>query len=121
MHHVHDQDHMDEGCLGGAYGLKEMKMRWSKTMELYPLAMQTSELGVLRSMISVDATFEGWKVTSELKSTPAPIPMMKAPAIRAVVRFLEIPPPPLFPDESAHEHNLNMNGDPEPVQAVNVL
>lgn len=93
----------------GTHGLKEMKMRWSNTIELYPLAMQTSELGVLRSMISVDATFEGWKVTSELNSTPAPIPMMKAPAIKAVVRFLDTQPPPLFSDESAQKNHVTTN------------
>jgi len=45
-------------------------MRWSKTMELYPLAMQTSELGVLRSMISVEATLFGRKLASLLNHTP---------------------------------------------------
>lgn len=50
---------MKEEYLANTHGLKEMKMRWSNTIELYPLAMQTSEFGVLRSMISVDATFEG--------------------------------------------------------------
>ena len=101
---------MSAECLADTHGLKEMKMRWSNTIELYPLAMQTSEFGVFRSMISVDATFEGWKVTSELNSTPAPIPMMKAPAIRAVVRFLDTQPPPLLSDESAWDHSVMGNG-----------
>ena len=46
-------------------------MRWSKTIELYPLAMHTSALGVLRSMISVDATLFGRKVASLSNHTPA--------------------------------------------------
>ena len=48
-------------------------MRWSKTMELYPLAMQTSVLGVLRSISSVEATLEGAKLASELNHTPTPV------------------------------------------------
>ncbi len=102
-----------------AYGLKEMKMRWSNTMELYPFAMQTSEFGVLRSMISVDATLDGWKVTSELNRTPAPMPMMKAPAIRALVRFLENPlSPPPFGPAAAH---ADLCGQPPPNLAKSTL
>ena len=48
-----------QGELKDAHGLKETKMRWSKTIELKPLAMQTSVFGVLRSTSSVDATLLG--------------------------------------------------------------
>ena len=105
-----------------AHGLKLTKMRWSNTMELYPLAMQTSELGVLRSMISVEATLFGRKVASLLNHTPehsnhcsiqpgiaahaegtigmawvgepAPMPITNAPAISAFVKLLRPPSPP---------------------------
>ena len=62
-------------------------------MLLYPLAMHTSELGVFRSMISVEATFEGYRLTCESNQTPVPIPRMKTPASKA---FVKSEPKPLL-------------------------
>lgn len=55
--------------------------------------MQTSELGVFRSMISVDATLDGYKLTCESNQTPVPMPRMKTPANNA---FVKSEPKPLL-------------------------
>lgn len=56
--------------------------------------MQTSELGVLRSMISVEATLDGYRLTCESNQTPVPMPSMNTPASKALVK--SDPKPLLF-------------------------
>lgn len=48
--------------------------------------MQSSELGVLRSINSVLATLFGYRLTSSVNHTPAPTPRTKAAAIKALFR-----------------------------------
>jgi len=70
--------------------------------------MHTSELGVLASKRTVDATFWGSKVTWVSNHIPAPIPRMKAPAMKALVALLR--PPLLSSGEGGGEFGGRRGG-----------
>eukprot|EP00216_Chloropicon_sp_CCMP2111_P000732 CAMPEP_0198242626 /NCGR_PEP_ID=MMETSP1446-20131203/18529_1 /TAXON_ID=1461542 ORGANISM="Unidentified sp, Strain CCMP2111" /NCGR_SAMPLE_ID=MMETSP1446 /ASSEMBLY_ACC=CAM_ASM_001112 /LENGTH=80 /DNA_ID=CAMNT_0043926163 /DNA_START=394 /DNA_END=636 /DNA_ORIENTATION=+ len=75
-------------------------------MDEYPFAMQTAELGVRLSTISVLATLLGWKLASPLSQAPNAIPKTKLPAKRAFVTLL------ISPSSPPHQLELGLGRTP---------